>query len=440
MPDSTTCTHQTYCLMRDETDMRFISHLTRNTFAIILAGGRGSRLRQLTDFRSKPAVPFAGKFRILDFTLSNCVNSGIRKIGVATQYKAHSLIRHIQRGWSFLDGRFDEFIQLLPAQQQIDDTQWYQGTADAVYQNKYFLKRYNPEHILIVAGDHIYKMDYGRMLAIHAQHRADMTVACIDVPLGEAGEFGVMGVDEDDRVIDFLEKPQNPPSIPGQPDRALASMGIYIFNAKFLFEQLERDALTKGSSRDFGRDIIPHIVPRYRVFAHRFADSCVGSEHHRPYWRDVGTIDAYWEANMEMTKVTPELNLYDKDWPIWTYQEQLPPAKFVFDDDGRRGMAIDSLISGGCIISGAAVKRSLLFSSVTVHSWTSIEDSVILPGVDIGRRALLKRCVIDKNCRIPDGMIVGVDPEADRKRFHVSPKGITLVTAEMLGQGAAENR
>ena len=440
MPDSTTCTHQTYCLMRDETDMRFISHLTRNTFAIILAGGRGRRLRQLTDFRSKPAGPVAGKFRILGFTLSNCVNSGIRKIGVATQYKAHSLIRHIQRGWSFLDGRFDEFIQLLPAQQQIDDTQWYQGTADAVYQNKHFLKRYNPEHILIVAGDHIYKMDYGRMLAIHAQHRADMTVACIDVPLGEAGEFGVMGVDEDDRVIDFLEKPQNPPSIHGQPDRALATMGIYIFNAKFLFGQLERDALTKGSSRDFGRDIIPHIVPRYRVFAHRFADSCVGSEHHRPYWRDVGTIGAYWEANMEMTKVTPELNLYDKDWPIWTYQEQLPPAKFVFDDDGRRGMAIDSLISGGCIISGAAVKRSLLFSSVTVHSWTSIEDSVILPGVDIGRRALLKRCVIDKNCRIPDGMIVGVDPEADRKRFHVSPKGITLVTAEMLGQGAAENR
>ena len=438
MPDSTTCTHQTYCLMRDETDMRFISHLTRNTFAIILAGGRGSRLRQLTDFRSKPAVPFAGKFRILDFTLSNCVNSGIRKIGVATQYKAHSLIRHIQRGWSFLDGRFDEFIQLLPAQQQIDDTQWYQGTADAVYQNKHFLKRYNPEHILIVAGDHIYKMDYGRMLAIHAQHRADMTVACIDVPLGEAGEFGVMGVDEDDRVIDFLEKPQNPPSIPGQPDRALASMGIYIFNAKFLFEQLERDALTKGSSRDFGRDIIPHIVPRYRVFAHRFADSCVGSEHHRPYWRDVGTIDAYWEANMEMTKVTPELNLYDKDWPIWTYQEQLPPAKFVFDDDGRRGMAIDSLISGGCIISGAAVKRSLLFSSVTVHSWASIEDSVILPGVDIGRHAVLKRCVIDKNCRIPANTVIGVDAEADRERFFVSPKGITLVTAEMLGQGAAE--
>ena len=338
MPNSTPCTHQEYCEMRDETDMRFISHLTRNTFAIILAGGRGSRLKQLTDFRSKPAVPFAGKFRILDFTLSNCVNSGIRKIGVATQYKAHSLIRHIQRGWSFLDGRFDEFIQLLPAQQQIDETQWYQGTADAVFQNMHFLRRYNPEHILIVAGDHIF----------------------------------------------------------------------------------------------------PHIVPRYRVFAHRFADSCVGSEHHRPYWRDVGTIDAYWEANMEMTKVTPELNLYDKDWPIWTYQEQLPPAKFVFDDDGRRGMAIDSLISGGCIISGAAVKRSLLFSSVTVHSWASIEDSVILPGVDVGRHAILKRCVIDKNCRIPAKTVIGVDAEADRERFSVSPKGITLVTAEMLGQGAAE--
>jgi len=438
MPNSTPCTHQEYCEMRDETDMRFISHLTRNTFAIILAGGRGSRLKQLTDFRSKPAVPFAGKFRILDFTLSNCVNSGIRKIGVATQYKAHSLIRHIQRGWSFLDGRFDEFIQLLPAQQQIDETQWYQGTADAVFQNMHFLRRYNPEHTLIVAGDHIYKMDYGQMLAFHAKHRADMTVGCIDVPLAEARDFGVMGVDHEDRVTDFLEKPQNPPAIPGQPDRALASMGIYIFNAKFLFEQLERDALTKGSARDFGKDIIPHIVPRYRVFAHRFADSCVGSEHHRPYWRDVGTIDAYWEANMEMTKVTPELNLYDKDWPIWTYQEQLPPAKFVFDDDGRRGMAIDSLISGGCIISGAAVKRSLLFSSVTVHSWASIEDSVILPGVDVGRHAILKRCVIDKNCRIPAKTVIGVDAEADRERFSVSPKGITLVTAEMLGQGAAK--
>ena len=440
MPENTNCPHQPYCEMREQTDMRFISHLTRNTFAIILAGGRGTRLQQLTDFRSKPAVPFAGKFRILDFTLSNCVNSGIRKIGVATQYKAHSLIRHIQRGWSFLDGRFDEFIQLLPAQQQIDETQWYQGTADAVYQNLHFLRRYQPEYILIVAGDHIYKMDYGRMLAEHVKHQADMTVACIDVPIADAREFGVMGIEADGRVIDFVEKPQNPPHIPGNPQRALASMGIYIFNTKFLFEQLQRDAITAGSSRDFGKDIIPYIVPRYRVFAHRFANSCVGSPQQQPYWRDVGTIDAYWEANMEMTKVTPELNLYDRDWPIWTYQEQLPPAKFVFDDEGRRGSAIDSLVAGGCIISGATVKRSLLFSSVNVHSWASVEDAVILPGVDVGRHAVLKRCVIDKACQIPEGMQIGVDPEADRQRFYVSPKGITLVTAEMLGQGAAAGR
>ena len=438
MPSSSQCPHQPYCEMREQTDMRFISQLTRNTFAIILAGGRGTRLKQLTDFRSKPAVPFAGKFRIIDFTLSNCVNSGIRKIGVATQYKAHSLIRHIQRGWSFLDGRFDEFIQLLPAQQQIDETQWYQGTADAVYQNIHFLRRYAPDHVLVVAGDHIYKMDYGRMLAHHVQHHADMTVACIDVPLADAREFGVMGIDGSGRVIDFVEKPQHPPAIPGQPDRALASMGVYIFNTAFLLDQLERDARTPGSSRDFGKDIIPHIVPRHRVYAHRFADSCIGgSDLDKPYWRDVGTIDAYWEANMEMTKVTPELNLYDRDWPIWTYQEQMPPAKFVFDDDDRRGFAVDSLIAGGCIISGATVKRSLLFTSVNVHSWASVEDSVILPGVDVGRHAVIRRCVIDKQCRIPEGMQIGVDPEVDRKRFHVSPGGITLVTAEMLGQGAA---
>ena len=436
MSDNAMCPHQPYCEMREQTDMRFISQLTRNTFAIILAGGRGSRLMQLTDYRSKPAVPFAGKFRIIDFTLSNCVNSGIRKIGVATQYKAHSLIRHVQRGWSFLDGRFDEFIQLLPAQQQIDENQWYQGTADAVFQNMHFLRRSDPAHVLIVAGDHIYKMDYGRMLAFHAKHNADMTVGCIDVPIAEAREFGVIGVDEQDRVVDFVEKPQNPPAIPGRPDRALASMGIYIFNAKFLFEQLQRDALTKGSSRDFGKDIIPYIVPRYRVFAHRFGDSCVGMTDGIPYWRDVGTIDAYWEANMEMTKVTPELNLYDKEWPIWTYQEQLPPAKFVFDDDDRRGEAIDSLVSGGCIVSGATVKRSMLFSSVHVHSWATVEDSVILPHVDIGRHAVLKRCVVDKRCVIPEGLVAGVDPEADKRRFHVSPKGITLITPEMLGQGA----
>jgi glucose-1-phosphate adenylyltransferase len=440
MPINTSRSHSQNKTSHEHDDQHFISQATRNTSAFILAGGRGTRLKQLTDFRTKPAVPFAGKFRIIDFTLSNCVNSGIRKISVATQYKAHSLILHIQRGWSFLDGRFGEFIQLLPAQQQIDETQWYQGTADAVFQNMRFLYRHNPQYVLIVAGDHIYKMDYSRMLASHIAHQADMSVACIDVPLAEATEFGVMGIDGDNRVVDFVEKPKNPPPIPGQPDRALASMGIYIFNAPFLLDQLKRDAATPGSSRDFGKDIIPHIVPRHRVYAHRFADSCIGcvSGGQNPYWRDVGTIDAYWEANMEMTKVTPELNLYDSDWPIWTYQEQLPPAKFVFDDDGRRGQAIDSLVSGGCIISGAEVKRSLLFSSVHVHSWASVSDAVLLPGVDVGNHAVLRRCVIDKNARIPAGMKIGVDPEEDRRRFYVSPGGIVLVTAEMLGQGAAQ--
>ena len=417
-----------------------IHHKARNCFAIVLAGGRGSRLKQLTDFRAKPAVPFAGKFRIIDFTLSNCVNSGFRKIGVATQYKADSLIRHIQQGWSFLDGRFGEYIQLLPAQQEINEAHWYQGTADAVYQNLRFLRRSDAEYVLILSGDHIYKMNYSLMLADHIDQRADMTVASIDVPIDEARDFGVLGVDDESRVIEFVEKPQDPPAIPGQPDRALASMGIYIFNTRFLYEQLERDAVTPGSTRDFGKDIIPHIVSRYRVIAHHFSDSCVGSDQDKPYWRDVGTIDAYWQANMEMTMITPELNLYDKDWPIWTHQEQLPPAKFVFDDDDRRGMAVDSLISGGCIVSGATVRRSVLFSDVKVHSWANIEDSVILNNVDIGRHAVLKRCVIDKHCHIPDGMVIGENPDKDRGRFFVSPRGITLVTPEMLGQGAAAHR
>ena len=424
-----------------ESDSRdLIHHKVRNTFAIVLAGGRGSRLKQLTDFRCKPAVPFAGKFRIIDFTLSNCVNSGFRRIGVATQYKADSLIRHIQQGWSFLNGRFGEYVQLLPAQQEINESHWYQGTADAVYQNLRFLRRSAPEYVLILSGDHIYKMNYSRMLASHVHHHADMTVACIDVPIAEARDFGVMGVDAENRVIEFVEKPKNPPVIPGQPDRALASMGIYIFNTRFLYEQLERDAATPGSTRDFGKDIIPHIVPRYRVFAHPFSDSCVGSDEGKRYWRDVGTIDAYWQANMEMTAITPELNLYDKDWPIWTHQEQLPPSKYVFDDDDRRGMAVDSLVSGGCIISGATVRRSVLFSDVKVHSWANVEDSVILPDVDIGRHAVLKRCVVDRQCRIPEGMVIGKNPGEDRKRFHVSPLGVTLVTPEMLGQGAAAHR
>lgn len=424
----------------EEVETRFISQLTRRTVAIVLAGGRGTRLRQLTEVRAKPAVPFAGKFRIIDFTLSNCVNSGIRKIGIATQYKAHSLIRHVQRGWGFLDGRFEEFVQLLPAQQELDESQWYQGTADAVYQNLHFLRRHDPELVLVVAGDHVYKMDYGYMLASHARRRADMTVACIDVPVAQAHEFGVMAVDDDGRVTEFLEKPRHPPCIPGRPERALASMGVYVFNAKFLFEQLERDALTPGSGHDFGKDIIPYILPRHRVFAHSFTESCVRAGQEPPYWRDVGTVDAYWEANMEMTRVTPALDLYDRNWPIWTYERQEPPAKFVFDDAERRGSAVDSLISGGCIISGATVRRSLLFSSVKVHSWATVEDSVILPEVHIGRNAVLKRAIVDKRCHIPAGMAIGVNPQQDRQRFYVSANGVTLVTAEMVEKAARENR
>ncbi|AJP48128.1 glucose-1-phosphate adenylyltransferase [Rugosibacter aromaticivorans] len=411
-------------------------HLTRATFGIVLAGGRGSRLMQLTDWRAKPAVPFGGKFRIIDFTLSNCVNSGVRRIGVATQYKAQSLIQHLQRGWSFLDGRFHEFIDILPAQQQVSED-WYRGTADAAYQNLGLIRRNRPKYVLVLSGDHVYKMDYGRILLDHVQTQADLTVACMDVPLTEASAFGIMDIGHDKRVSAFIEKPVHPSPLPHRPDRALANMGVYVFNADFLYEQLIRDKDDPDSAHDFGRNVIPHCVRHHRVFAHSFADSCVGMDSCGiSYWRDVGTIDAYWEANMELTKVTPELNLYDEVWPIWTHQEQLPPAKFVFDDDGRRGMAVDSLVSGGTIISGATVHRSLLFSRVRVHSYAQIEDSVILPDVDIGRHAKLRRVVLDKHCHIPENMTIGYDAETDRRRFHVSEHGITLVTPEMLGQQA----
>ncbi|OIQ79885.1 glucose-1-phosphate adenylyltransferase [mine drainage metagenome] len=420
-------------MQQDFSSSRFVSALTKNTVALILSGGRGSRLKDLTNWRAKPAVPFGGKFRIIDFPLSNCMNSGIRRIGVVTQYKAHSLIQHIQRGWGFLRGEFNEFVELLPAQQRVQE-EWYKGTADAVFQNLDILRNMGPEYILVLAGDHIYKMDYGQMLAAHVRNKADMTVACLNVPVEEARAFGVMGVDDHDRIITFKEKPANPDSIPGDPTQSLASMGIYVFNATFLYEQLIRDADDPDSVHDFGQDIIPHLISRYRVFAHRFADSCVNSSEGKHYWRDVGTVDAYWEANMELTKVTPELNLYDSTWPIWTYQAQLPPAKFVFDSDGRRGAAVDSLISGGCIISGSSVRRSVLFSDVRVHSYGDIEDSVILPNVTIGRNVTLKRVVIDKGTNIPEGMEVGINPEEDRKRFHVSEKGITLITPDMLGQ------
>ncbi|MDN5752077.1 MAG: glucose-1-phosphate adenylyltransferase [Nitrosospira sp.] len=419
--------------MKHEADLRFHSQVTRNSIALILAGGRGSRLRQLTDWRAKPAVPFGGKFRIIDFPLSNCVNSGIRRIGVATQYKAQSLISHIQHGWGFLDGRFKEFVELLPAQQRTEET-WYQGTADAVFQNIDILHDHDPHYVLILGGDHVYKMDYSKLLADHVAKSADMTVACIDMPAEESSAFGIMGVNDEWRVTSFAEKPANPIHIPGQPGRVLASMGVYVFNASFLFEQLIRDHHEHGSSHDFGKDLIPYLLPRCRVFAHRFIDSCVNMVSGVPYWRDVGTVDAYWEANLDLTHVTPDLNLYDEDWPIWTHQEQLPPAKFVFDDDDRRGQALDSMVSGGCIISGSTVRRSLLFSNVQVRSYSSIEDSVILPNADIARNVRLRRVVVDKNCIIPAGSVIGFDPVEDRKRFHVTENGVTLITSEMLGQ------
>jgi glucose-1-phosphate adenylyltransferase len=424
-----------YHAIADSPAPRFVSRITKNTYAMVLAGGRGSRLYQLTDWRAKPAVPFGGKFRIIDFVLSNCVNSGIRRISVATQYKSHSLIQHIQRGWSFLNGQFGEFLNLLPAQQRISEDHWYQGTADAVYQNLDIIRDAKPDFVLILAGDHVYKMDYGKLLAFHVEKRADMTVACLEVPISDATAFGVMSVDEHARVVQFAEKPANPASIPGKPDKSLASMGIYVFNKNFLFEQLIRDADDPHSSHDFGKDLIPYVVDKYRIFAQSFAESCVGmGDGKDPYWRDVGTIDAYWEANMELCKVVPDLNMYDQEWPIWTYQEQLPPAKFVFDDDDRRGTAIDSLVSGGCIVSGSTVRRSLLFSNVRVNSHCTVEDSVLLPNVIVGDHAVLKRAIVDKNCQIPEGLEVGVNPEEDRKRFHVSANGVTLITPDMLGQ------
>ncbi len=408
---------------------RFVSRLTRNAFAIILAGGRGSRLKNLTQWRSKPAVPFGGKFRIIDFPLSNCINSGVRRVSVVTQYKAHSLIRHIQQGWSFLRGELGEYIELLPAQQRIE-TSWYSGTADAVYQNLDIIRRHDPEHVIILAGDHIYKMDYGPMLAYHVEKKADMTVGCIEVDLQRAKAFGVMAAENDGRVVRFDEKPEEPTPMPGSENVALASMGIYIFNPAFLYEQLIRDADMATSSHDFGADIIPHLIENYRVFAYPFRDLETGEQ---AYWRDVGTVDSFWEANLELIGVTPELNLYDKDWPIWTYQEQRPPAKFVFDDDDRRGMAVDSMVSGGCIISGSLIHHSLLFSNVIVNAYSEVRDSVILPDVRIGQNCRLTRCVIDKYCNIPDGTVIGENPQHDAERFHISPGGVVLVTPDMLG-------
>ncbi len=430
------CVHTSTCPIKDEASPSFHNNLTRDTIALILAGGRGSRLHQLTDWRAKPAVPFGGKFRIIDFPLSNCVNSGIRRIGVATQYKAQSLVRHIQYGWSFLDGRFKEFVELLPAQQMTGEA-WYRGTADAVFQNIDILRRHDPKYVLILGGDHVYKMDYSKLIADHAKKTADMTVACLSIPIEETNEFGIMSVNDEWQITSFTEKPksENATPIPGQPGKALASMGIYVFNASFLFEQLMRDHDDHSSSHDFAKDLIPFLLNRSRVFAHQFVNSCVNiASSGVPYWRDVGTVDAYWEANLDLTTVVPDLNLYDDNWPIWTHQEQLPPAKFILEKEDRLGQAVNSMVSGGCIISGSTVRRSLLFSNVHVHSYSNIEESVILPNVDVGRNVRFKRVVIDKNCVIPEGLTVGFDHEEDRKRFYVTDKGITLITPEMLGQ------
>jgi len=409
---------------------RFVSRLTRNTLAMVMAGGRGSRLQEMTLWRAKPSVPFGGKFRIVDFVLSNCVNSGIRQIGILTQYKSHSLILHLQRGWNFMRGEFGEFMELLPAQQRIEE-HWYTGTADAIYQNIDIIRNHDPAYVLILAGDHIYKMDYGPMIAAHVDAKADVTVGCIELPVEHASAFGVMSVDSDWKIQRFVEKPQNPDPMPDDPSMALASMGIYVFNAKFLYDLLIEDADNEGSSHDFGKDVIPKLVDRKNALAYPFREA---QRSGTGYWRDVGTVDSFWQANLELIGVTPDLNLYDNEWPIWTYQEQAPPAKFVFDDENRRGMAVDSMVSGGCIISGATVRHSLLFSNVRVHSFSKIEDSVILPDVTVGENCVIKKAIIDKGCIIPDGMEIGVDLAKDRDRFNVSPKGVVLVVPEMLGQ------
>jgi glucose-1-phosphate adenylyltransferase len=407
-------------------------NLPNRAMALVLAGGRGSRLMDLTDRRAKPAVYFGGKFRIIDFALSNCMNSGIRRIGVITQYKSHSLLRHLQRGWAFLKTEMNEFVDLLPAQQRNDDESWYKGTADAVHQNFDILESYGAEYIVILAGDHVYKMNYSVMLADHVAKSRNCTVACIEVPIAEASAFGVMAVDEHSMITEFIEKPEHPPAMPGNPNVALASMGIYIFNAKYLYDELARDVNDPESTHDFGKDIIPRAVSNGEAAAHHFSMSCVSdSDLSEPYWRDVGTVDAYWDANIDLTATNPMLNLYNRHWPIWTYQEQLPPAKFVHNHEDRRGSALESTVSGGCIVSGR-VFRSVLFSGVRVHSFTNVGWSVLLPRVEVGRGAKLNRVVVDRGCVIPEGMVIGEDAEQDARRFYRSPNGIVLVTQKML--------
>ncbi len=413
-----------YCETKTSTE------LTRKTLALVLAGGEGSRLKALTRWRAKPAVPFGGKYRIIDFVLSNCVNSGIRKVGVLTQYKSHSLIRHIQRAWSFMRYEVGEFVELLPAQQRVDK-EWYKGTADALYQNLDIMRRHTPEYVLVLGGDHIYSMDYSKMLLEHANSGADVTIGCIEVPRMDATGFGVMSVDETYKITKFTEKPADPEAIPGKPDMALASMGIYIFSTEFLFQKLIEDSDNPNSSRDFGKDIIPSIIDDWKVQAYPFVDG----KGEPIYWRDVGTIESFWKANLDLCSIKPELNLYNRDWPIWTYQAQQPPAKFTFDDEGRRGEAIDSMVTGGCIISGASIKGSVIGSGGRVHSYSTIKDSVLLPRVEVKRGCRIKNAVIDKGTVIPEGTIIGEDPVADAERFYVEESsGIVLVTPDMFDQ------
>ncbi|MGO9039011.1 MAG: glucose-1-phosphate adenylyltransferase [Steroidobacteraceae bacterium] len=412
-----------------------VGAMARRTMAYVLAGGRGSRLMELTDKRAKPAVYFAGKSRIIDFALSNALNSGIRHIGVATQYKAHSLIRHLQLGWNFFRAERNESFDILPASQRLSESQWYLGTADAVYQNTDIIASSGPEYMIILAGDHVYKMDYEIMLQQHVASGADVTVGCIEVPRLEATALGVMHVDADDRIISFLEKPADPPAMPGKPDTALGSMGIYVFKTSFLIDSLRRDAADPNSSRDFGKDVIPYIVRHGKAMAHPFAKSCVKSDAEaEAYWRDVGTVDSFWEANIELTDVIPSLDLYDMNWPIWTYGEITAPAKFVHRETGRRGFAEGSLVSGGCVVSGAAVNRSLLFTGVRVHSYASLDGAVVLPYVDVGRNCRLINVIVDRGVRIPDGLVVGEDPDFDASRFRRTDRGICLITQPMIDQ------
>ena len=412
------------------TEPKIATEYTRKTLVLILAGGEGSRLKGLTKWRAKPAVPFGGKYRIIDFPLSNSINSGLRRIGVLTQYKSHSLIRHLHRAWGFMRSEIGEFVEILPAQQRTDEKSWYKGTADALFQNIDIMHRHQPEYVIVLGGDHIYTMDYSKMLMTHVRSGADVTVGCIEVPREEATGFGVMSVNEELEITKFTEKPADPEPVPGKPDQALASMGIYVFSTAFLYTALINDACDPESDHDFGKDIIPKAIEHSKARAYPFLDD----EGHTDYWRDVGNVDSYWKANIELCDVEPELNLYDRDWPIWTYQTQHPPAKFVFDEDGRRGEAFDTLVSGGCIISGASIRRSVIFFASTVDEQSVISDSVILPKVTIGKNCRIRKAVIDKGIAIPDGMIIGENLEEDAKRFHVTPEGVVLVTPDMLGQ------